>query len=360
MEREIRSAADSSRARPGYVGLLGYSVFAYVEGWEQRPARLEVEAPADWPVLTTLAPTLPPQRSHTSGVAAEFYALADSQVAMGPALQALRVESVVPLHLVAYVEGETDLALTGRLVGEAMDALVRYFGTAPFPHYTAQLELLTPLSPEHEYGFSMEHLSSSHYFLASDAGLTAASPAVQVARARFNFTHHIAHAWIPKRAQGEGYFPFSWELAPIIDTIWLSEGFVRYIAIEALADTMDEAEGAAYRRSVLESLRKTRDAMPAFLREMPLVALSRIASTRYSEDFRTGRTLFARGALLAAELDGRIREASGGTRRARDAFRHLMAWSGRHQRGFRIDELPGILHEATGVETADIWERWLR
>ena len=43
--------------------------------------------------------------------------------------------------------------------------------------------------------------------------------------------------------------------------------------------------------------------MPAFIREMPLVPLSRIGSTRYSEDFRTGRTLFSRGALLAAELD---------------------------------------------------------
>jgi hypothetical protein len=42
-----------------------------------------------------------------------------------------------------------------------------------------------------------------------------------------------------------GYFPFSWELAPVIDTIWLSEGFARYIAIDALADTMPKAEGAA-------------------------------------------------------------------------------------------------------------------
>ena len=54
LEREILGAADASRARPGYAGLLGYSVFGYLEGWEARPVRLEVAAPSDWPVFTTL------------------------------------------------------------------------------------------------------------------------------------------------------------------------------------------------------------------------------------------------------------------------------------------------------------------
>ncbi len=359
MEREILGAADSSRARPGYVGLLGYSVFGYVEGWETRPVRLEVAAPNDWPVFATLAPSAPPARARAAGFAADFYALADSQVAMGPALEVLRVDSYVPLFLTAYAEGPVDLPFTGSLVARAMDALVSYFGSAPFPHYTAHLELLKPLSPDHGYGFSMEHLSSSHYFLAADAGVTPRSPEPQRRRVLFNFAHHIAHSWIPKRAYGEGYFPFSWEIAPLIDTIWLSEGFARYIAMEAVADAMPGAEGIAYKKVTLDSLRGTLAGMPAFIREMPLLELSRIASTRYSEDFRTGRTLFARGALLAAELDERIREKSAGRKRLRDAFRFLMDWSARNKRAFRIDELPDRVREATGVETREIWERWL-
>jgi predicted metalloprotease with PDZ domain len=111
---------------------------------------------------------------------------------------------------------------------------------------------------------------------------------------------------------------------------------------------------------MLDSLRETAAGMPAFLREMPLVELSRIASTRYSEDFRTGRTLFSRGALLAAGLDERIRDGSGGRKRLRDALRHLMEWSAASGRGFRVDELPGLFREATGVETGDVWDRWLR
>jgi predicted metalloprotease with PDZ domain len=359
MEREILGASDSSRARPGYVGLLGYSVFGYLEGWEARPVDLEVAAPPEWPVFTTLAPQAPPPRARARGSAADFYALADSQVAMGPALEVLRVESRVPLYLAAYAEGEADLPLTGSLVGQAMDALVSYFGSAPFPHYTALVELLKPLSPDHGYGFSMEHLASSHYFLGADQGLTAASPEPQRRRVLFNFAHHVAHAWVPKRAYGEGYFPFSWELAPLVDTIWLSEGFARYAAIEALADTRPEAEGLAYRKAMLDPLRTMLAGMPPFIRQMPLLELSRIASTRYSEDFRTGRTLFSRGALLAEELDQKIREASGGRRGLRDFFRYLMEWSATNRRGFRVPELPGLVREATGVETLAVWRRHL-
>ena len=57
MEREVRAASDASRVRDGYLGVLGYSVFAYVDGFEPRPARLRVEGPAAWPVFATLAPS---------------------------------------------------------------------------------------------------------------------------------------------------------------------------------------------------------------------------------------------------------------------------------------------------------------
>ena len=88
----------------------------------------------------------------------------------------------------------------------------------------------------------MEHLDSSTYYLGMDRGITSKSSAEQRDRERFNFAHHIAHAWVPKRAYGEGYFPFTFELAPVIDTIWLSEGFVRYLAIEVSSAGRPQSE----------------------------------------------------------------------------------------------------------------------
>lgn len=361
MEATIFSAADASKLRPGYAGLLGYSVFAFLEGREEEPVRLRIDAPEDWSVFTTLAPGVPAPLGSASADADGFYALADSQIVLGPEAKLRRLEGPVPLYLAVYAEGPVDVDLVGRLVSETMEKVVAYFGEAPFAHYTVHMELLRPLSEEHDYGFSMEHMDSSTFYLDEGRGLTPASPAREILRTRYNFAHHFVHAWIPKRAYAAGYFPFTWELAPVLDTIWFSEGFAQYAAMEALADAMPEPEGRQYRRTLLErrfesSLREA----PLFIRRMPLVELSRVASTRYSQDFRTGKNVFSRGGLMAAEIDAAIREATGGRKRLRDALRFLMAWSYENRRPFEMDDLPEIFRKATGVETRTIYERWLK
>ena len=66
----------------------------------------------------------------------------------------------------------------------------------------------------------------------------------------YNFAHHIAHAWVPKRAYGHGYFPFQWELAPVLDSIWFAEGFGQYAAIMAVA--AGTPDPAAFREGMLQ------------------------------------------------------------------------------------------------------------
>ena len=187
-------------------------------------------------MFSTLAPTWPVTAAPVDARAPDFYALADAQIVMGPRAVVTRLsEAPVPLYLAAYSEGAVDLDRVGRLATTAFWRVVDYFGTVPFAHYTVHQELLTPLSPQHEYGMSMEHLSSSTYYLAASSGLTSASPPEEDARVLYNFAHHMAHAWVPKRVSGHGYFPFQWELAPVLDSIWFAEGFGQYAAIVAIA-----------------------------------------------------------------------------------------------------------------------------
>jgi predicted metalloprotease with PDZ domain len=363
MEDAVLSASDASKWREGYAGLLGYSVFAFVEGLESGPVRLEVRAPEGWPVFSTLAPRVPAPRGHTSASAPDFYALADSQVIAGPRThwRTLRT-GPTPLFLALYseAEGELDLGLLGTLAAEAFEAVAAYFGTRPFAHYTVQQEYLRPRSESHRYGMSMEHLESATFYLAADQALRATADETTRSRIRYNFAHHVAHAWIPKRCAGPGYFPFSWELAPLLDSIWFSEGFGQYAAADALAARLPPAEGAAYLERVVE--RRFRESLaeaPAFLLRMPLVELSYVASTRYGEDFRTGRTVFARGGLMAAEMDREIRRASEGKQGLRDGLRGLLAWSAREGRPFAIADLPDHLGKATGVDVRGVLDRWL-
>jgi predicted metalloprotease with PDZ domain len=360
MEREIFAASDSSKIRDGYAALLGYSIFAFLDGWENRPLRLEVAAPASWPVFSTLAPKVPAEKATLTARAENYYALADSQIVMGPKLQLRQIDGGAPLFLSVYAECDEDLALEGALAREALDKVTGYFGTAPFSNYTVQLELLRPVSPRHEYGFSMEHLESGTFYFSTEQAVTNQSTERERDTHRFNYAHHIAHSWIPKRAYGVGYLPFTWELTPIIDTIWFNEGFARYVAIESLAEALPKPEEERYRAQKLEALRAILAAAPPVIQRMSLADLSREGSFLYSDDFRIGQNLFSRGALLAAEMDDRIRLQTNGQKSLRDALRHLMDWSERNRRAFRTEELPAIFREATGVDTAAILDRWMQ
>jgi predicted metalloprotease with PDZ domain len=222
------------------------------------------------------------------------------------------------------------------------------------------LEFLKPISPRHEYGFSMEHLNSGTFYMDVEHALTAKSTDSEKDAHQFNYAHHIAHSWIPKHAYGAGYFPFNWEMTPVIDTIWFNEGFGRYAAIAALADALSRDEAVRYRKEKLDKLHRIVATAPEFLRRMPLDELSREGSFLYADDFRVGMNLFARGALMAAEMDDRIRSRTGGQKSLRDALRHLMEWSEQNHRAFRTEELPVIFQEVTGVDTTSILRQWMQ
>jgi predicted metalloprotease with PDZ domain len=358
MEMQIHDAVSTSKVRKGYVGLLGYSVFAYVEGLADREVQLQVDVPGGWPVLSTLGPAVPALKTTTSAAATDYYALSDSEVLMGPDLRVARLEGKIPLLMAVYAEGAVDMDLEGRLAREALDSVQAYFGDTPIPQYTVQLELLRPLA-DHDYNFSQEHTDSGTFSLSVDAAITAQSPAQLLSRTRFNYAHHMAHSWIPKVAYGAGYRPFTWEMTPVIDTIWFNEGFGRYAAIAAVAGAMPAAEGTAFRGRQLAALRTIVDAAPPFLRRMPLTVLSREASFLYSADFRTGRNVFSRGALMAAEIDDRIRSQTQGKKSLRDALRWLLRWSTENRKPFQTEDLPRYFAAATGVEVSDILERWM-
>jgi predicted metalloprotease with PDZ domain len=364
MERDTLSGGDSSRARPDFAFLLGYSVFAFVEGLEARPVALSFstgEGRGTWPVVSTLSAKDVLASGSVTARAADFYALADAQIVAGPAFSWRRLRADVPLYLAVYSEGDRSEDVMAPLAEEAFGALTAYFATKPFERFTLVFQYVNPVSPRHAYGFSMEHLDTATFLFAANAALHANSTAREKTLWRYNVAHHVAHAWIPKRSYGEGYFPFQWEVAPMIDTVWFSEGFAQFAAADALDAITPAENGISYRDSVvaLRFRRPLDEVLPAFLKSMPLVDLSRLASQRYSEDFRVGRTAFARGGLMADAMDRRIRERTRGARSMRDAFRHFVAWTAREKRAFRIDEIPAIVREATGVDTRDVFDAWL-
>jgi predicted metalloprotease with PDZ domain len=278
---------------------------------------------------------------------------------MGPDLQLRRFDGAIALVMAVYAEGEEDIELESDMARTALDRVQRYFGDAPFPVYTVQCEVLKPI-PGHEYDFSQEHLNSGTFIYSTDEATTTRITPQRRESYLIGYAHHMAHSWIPKRAYGEGYMPILWEVPPVIDTIWFNEGFGRYAGMAALAEGMPKHDGNEFLRRHCDRLRGILDDAPGFIRRMPTVVLSREASFLYEQDFRTGMNSFARGTLMAAEMDDQIRRQTQGAKSLRDALRALVARTEREQRPFKINELAPVFQEATGVDVSEILQGWMQ
>ena len=359
MEKSILSAVEASKIRPLYAGLLGYSVFGYIDGLQTRQTSLRVNAPQGWPVFCTLTPSIPAVLETLTASAKNYDVLADSQILMGPALRLRRLPGKISLVLAAYVESDAELAEEVKQARAALDRVQEYFGDIPFDTYTVHIELLRPL-PGHDYDFSQEHVNSGTFSFSTERALTPQSTEIQRTRSLFNFAHHMTHSWIPKRAYSDGYSPFSWEIPPVSDTIWFNEGFAQYAAAEALAIGMAPQEAVNFRRRYRERMIGILNDAPESIRRMPLSLLSREASFLYSVDFRTGMNTFARGSSMAAEMDARIQQQSQGRSSLRSALRALLLHTQHNQNPFQVTELTPLFREATGVDVHDILERWLK
>lgn len=349
MERQVLSAGDASRVRPGFVGLLGYSVFAFVDGLESLPVQLSIAVPPGWSLLSTLEPARTGTGSMTVS-ARDFYHLADSQIMGGPDLAVRRLSSAAPLTVAVYAEGPLEIDTLAVLSDRALRAAADYFGSTPFPHFTVSLEALRPVSPDHQYRFSMEHLESATFrFEAGRVSMNGPD------RTRFfyNLLHHLAHAWIPKRCAPAGYYPFVWDYPEPIDEIWFSEGWGQYAAADMLGRS--DPRGDEARRALLAFRFEAaaRDSGPP-LGGRSVPELSRIASQRYSEEFRFAQAVFSRGAMMAAAIDDRIRRETGGRQTFREVARALLARCAADPAPVTAAGLGLLIQETTGVRVDDL------
>ena len=228
---------------------------------------------APWPVFSTLAPQVPAPIGKLTAQAADYYALADSQIMMGHKLQLEQFPTAAacPLFLAAYAEGDADLA-AGRRAGARRagqsDRLFRQ-GAVRALHRRAGIAeaALRPPRIQLQHGASGErHIL---FVRGSRAHRAQRRPPSAKRAASTTRTTSLIHGF-PKRAYGENYLPFRWEMTPLIDTIWFNEGFGRYVAIEALAEALPGDEAARYRKQRLDRLQAIVDSAPPFLRQMSL------------------------------------------------------------------------------------------
>ena len=212
------------------------------------------------------------------------------------------------------------------------------------PHYSMCYEFLNPVSDRHSYGFSMEHLNSMTASLSISSAIVEYKQNARIG----GIVHHMGHSWLPLRSYGTGYRPFEWQTAPSIETIWLNEGFIWYVSYYNVLDN----------EAILDFFKETINLAPDYIQEKSLKDLSILGSTQYSLDFRIGKNLFSRGALLAHDLDILIQKETEGKKSFKDAILGLLKWTENNKRAFEYNEIELIMSKSTGVDLSDVWDNW--
>ena len=95
MERTL-VPGDASIIRPGFVGLLNYSAFGWIDGTEKEPVQCTVETFGNWPIFTTIEPSATMTKGSLKFRTRNYYELADAQIFIGPAFRVKEFNGIVP------------------------------------------------------------------------------------------------------------------------------------------------------------------------------------------------------------------------------------------------------------------------
>lgn len=347
MERNF-SPGDASIIRSGFAGILNYSIFGWIEGTERQAVQCTIKTFNSWPIFTTLRPSASPATGSLKFAADNYYSLADAQTFMGPGFRVKEFPAPVPLFVVSYCQ-TTNEYLDDYAEQEiiSMGILKDYFGELPFRHYSLMLRKAIPLESVSAPALAMEHLQSSTFFGDTSGIRTAPMSKQQIIQTIPTYLHHMGHAFIPLRCYGDTYKPYVMEIPPIINNIWFNEGFMWFLPYDTL-------KNERWKNIFNDAVYKTSPG----IKKMGLEQLSQIASTMYGIDFRLGKAVYSRGALMAIEMNDYIKKKTGNRKSMKNVFRYLYMWAKENKRPFTMDEFPALINKACGVDVDAIYQKW--
>src|SRR5215813_5443447 len=195
MERTL-VPGDASITRRGFVGILNYSVFGWIDGTENEPVQCTVETFEQWPIFTAIQPSATMTKGSFKFGTENYYELADAQTFIGPAIRVKEFQGIVPLFVASYCETEDEYLDDYGLQGiESMKILNDYFGELPFHHYSIMLRKAVPLEPGSAPALAMEHLQSSTFFGDTSGMRKSKMSPEAVTRTMATYLHHMSHAF---------------------------------------------------------------------------------------------------------------------------------------------------------------------
>jgi predicted metalloprotease with PDZ domain len=333
-ERSVRT----SHVDAEHAFLSPAGTFLFVRGADGRPAageqRVRIEAPTGWSVFSAL-----PDKGGEL-VAPDYDTLVDSPIEVGPHRVLAFENDGVPFRIVLAGAGALDEAKLRDDVAKVVAEVARVFGQQPYPDYTFLFELVDG------GGGGLEHANSCVCMLSR----WNLDKKKEYRDALGLIAHEYFHAWNVKRFRPAALGPFDYDRENYTPDLWVAEGVTSYVDdlcvlragfYERPGDWLEQVASAFKELAELPGARRmslSRASQDAWIKFYRPDENSRNSSVSY----------YSKGALVALQLDLRIRRLTGGRRTLADALR--LGWEKYTARGQGYP--PGAM-EQLASETAD-------
>lgn len=349
------------------ASLNGPGLFLYVLGRKNRPARLQIEAPADW---KTVCP-LPLEGS--AYLARSYDQLIDSPIESGH-LSVYKFKTLGALHQLVFHQ-PVNQALRAVFIEDlekVIHQLAAVFGDRlPYRRYV----FFFHLNPQLEHTDGMEHHNSCRVILRMDPNqiTSDANTDADYDNLIWLSAHEYFHLWNVKRLRPSGLGPFDYTKEVYTPSLWFAEGATSYFAYLALVrggiytrqKFLSELSGRITRYEInpakhMRSLEEVSRLTWLYKGNVPHYAETNVHQTTYS--------YYYKGLIVSFLLDLKLRQISKGQK----SLDNLMALAWNHfaqspaetyflpGRGYTEPELEELAGQVAGQSVEDFFNQCLR
>ena len=340
----------TSHVDDSHAFLVGAAVFLGIEGHESLGARVDIEAPREWRVTTSL---------HTSPgggfEAPDFDTLIDAPFEIGTHRQESFEVLGKPHRYSIWPAGLAGDADVRRLVDDTRSILAQeaslFGGSLPYEAY----DLLLHLSPRGRGG--LEHASSAA-LIASPSAFATRDGYLDLLSL---VAHEAFHAWNVKRLRPAGLTPYRYQEECYTRLLWWFEGATSYYdwRVLRMARLCSVDEYVDHLATEIGYVDQTPGRLVHPLEEASFDAWIKL----YRPDENSANSTisyYRKGEVVCALLDLEIRARSAGKASLDRVLAMLWEEYGARGRAVPEDGMQVIFERAAGVPLGDLFDAWIR
>jgi predicted metalloprotease with PDZ domain len=336
-----RAQSDGDTAPTG-LRLGGTDTYLYVRGAKLVPVTSSYVLPEGWQVANGLLATDDPMVFR----ARDYDTFADAPTLLGIFVERDFEVDGTPFRCIFFTqEQEYDFDIDA-FVAHVRAIVVNQgelFGSFPFPNYVFLFHL--------PGGGGLEHLNST------SIGLNPSRQKADPEAGASVTSHEFFHTWNVKRIRPATLGPFEYEHEDYTGNLWVSEGWTSYFGDLTLVRT-----GIIGQQEFLDMMARfiTREQNKPRRKEHSVYWASRNVWHRLPDETGARVDYYAKGEMLGALIDLKIRHETGNTKSLNDVMRFFNRWFAERNVGFEEGDVERACTAISNYDFSEFFARYVR